>query len=296
MSKNLKNKVSKAFSLTEISLVLIIISLLVSAIFTGGDLIDEANRTAAQRVSNRLTALFHEYEVSLHLDAVNKESVEIITQNGKDRVTKWEDVKTSGVKHEFAQSNVDRMPIYIKDGINGRPGVYFDNYSTGTTYLHDSQIYGRDLFGAGNKMTFFIVQYLPDPDTNLTRIFNWYKVYGAYAHRIIITTGSNISHNFGNFCCYGNSTQNATFPPESISKPAVITLTKNGCAMSVNVNGVNIDNESRCYGNTLTNWAPTDLGGYFKGYVGEILVFKESLDASSISKFENLLMKKWKIK
>jgi hypothetical protein len=291
----MRHKKFRAYSIVEIAITLIIVSLFLALLSNTKHIINKFSYMAASQVGEEIRAMLWESDVSLHLDAISFDSLNIEMIEGKKKVSAWEDIKLSGFKHNFIQNNATIRPIYEEGVINNRPGVFFTNSNAGNLYLSDSQIYGRDLFGPGNNITYMIVVYLPDEETDKTRIFTWYQVYSGYASRILVNIGANIYFNYGNTCCYAHSSQNATLPQSDIKRPVLVTLSKNGCTMSINVNGVNIDNEYRCMGNDTSRSAPTSIGDGFSGYLGEMIIFKERLTQDKLESIEQALMRKWGI-
>ncbi len=151
-----KNNLIKAFSLIELSIVILIIGLLVAGIVKGSQIVKKFNVVAAQNVSSS-SPLNYMKGVTIWYDATSAKSLENLDElNDNSLVDSWRDVtlrKSLNERINVAQSNSNKKPKFNSSAINGLPALRFD----GNDQLLRSSILPTDLASA-DEVSFFIVQ------------------------------------------------------------------------------------------------------------------------------------------
>ena len=144
-----KNSYS-AFSLIELSIVLIIIGLLIGGIVGGKTLIDEAKLSRVQQTTASSPVNSIE-DVQLWMEATNTNSYNSGLPLDGDPIDIWNDNNVQvDKKINFSQSNNTYTPQYTRNGINNIPAIRFD----GTDDFLDSE---RGINFVDNVFDIFIV-------------------------------------------------------------------------------------------------------------------------------------------
>ena len=125
-------KKNKAFSLVELSVVILIIGILVAGVTQSGRLIRQIKLSTARSITassdvasiRDITAWFEASTEGVFTD--NKGSTEV---EDKAEIDIWRDTnpqKSKGDKPELKNATAGAKPKYVSNGINGIPSVYFD--------------------------------------------------------------------------------------------------------------------------------------------------------------------------
>lgn len=160
---NIKSK--SAFSLIELSIVLIVIGLVVSGVIAGKKLIESAKLTAAKSATKSSIVGSME-DLILWLDAT---SIDITDSNqvridGSDiYIKEWQDISPiSDFKNDVEQTSNAKQPAYNKNGLNGLPSLNFDGADSIATA--DNMI--NSSFPLSDSMSFFIVAKINEVTTS----------------------------------------------------------------------------------------------------------------------------------
>ncbi len=202
--------------------------------------------------------------LAYQLDAVNPAT---ITLNGT-KVSAWRDSSAAGVN--FSQGTVAQQPEYVKNAINGLPAVRFSdsarNRMTGSK--------------AATAQTVFIVARTTSfggLDGIWGRSGTDYgirgKSLGAWQDR---TNGGNDGDFTFSGDLYIDGVLRNTYYP---AQPYILTATRN--APDTNTHAIG------------DYWNNGTYLRYFRGYVGEVLVYNRALSAAERAAVENYLKEKW---
>ena len=129
-------KKNKAFSLVELSVVILIIGILIAGVTQSGRLIRQIKLSTARSVTassdvasiRDITAWFEASTEGVFTDINSNTDVE-----DKVVIKTWRDVnpqKSKGDKPTLTNNAANAQPKYISSGINGIPSVYFDGGSS----------------------------------------------------------------------------------------------------------------------------------------------------------------------
>ncbi len=122
-----KIKSVRAFSLVELSIVILIIGVLVAAVGQGLDLYEDSKIAAARTItqSSRANSL---KGIALWIDATADSFGKDMSED--DPVQKWNDINPQNTaRGSFVQNNQAQAPIYKTKAINGLPAVKFNGTS-----------------------------------------------------------------------------------------------------------------------------------------------------------------------
>jgi len=125
-------KKNKAFSLVELSVVILIIGILVAGVTQSGRLIRQIKLSTARSITSSsdvasirdITAWFEASTEGVFTDINGNTDVE-----DKIEINEWRDTnpqKSKGDKPKLGNTATNAKPKYISSGINGIPSVYFD--------------------------------------------------------------------------------------------------------------------------------------------------------------------------
>ena len=289
-----KYKKHRAFSIVEIAIVLLIVSLLMAGILNGTSLISDASVATAQKLTTNSEVNTIE-SLSLWLESSFASSVESsgkIENNAK--IIRWKDIsplKPVTKKFDLKQTNQANQPQYKEDVINGLPLLYFAG--SGANFLEFTNEANQNLVLADvflqNQATIFVVAMFDN----------------SSAGNSIISFGTNDVVNFGY-----NSTKmtmkfnnTATASQDSFQQKQLQMLTgvkkADNIMLYLNGNLRGTASNTSAIGDDdfgIANNMRIRIDENFKGWLGEVLVFNKSLADKERIKVEQYLLKKWRIK
>ena len=296
------NKNNKAFSLIELSIVILVISLLVVGVTKGSRLMSEAKLKSAQALTssspvNAMTG------VVLWLDATDASTIATGTTYGNpddgSLVAKWKDHNPQLVRssqNELAAVADVNRPKYIKNGINGLPTLSFD---------------GSDYLTSSNSA-------IASAKTGYTMVAVWQSniiTNGMIFAQGGCTTGVNDGNSAGMYIksnaniaswgCGASGDFAGTTSVYSAKTPyiAVAQVNKNLASnrMSLYLNGTAQSGIQPSAFLPLIS-APIFVGAesvsnnFFNGYISELIVFDRSLTSAEIVDVQGYLSRKYSIK
>lgn len=295
----------KAFSLIELSVVVVIIALIIAAITQSSRLVSQMRLTNARKLTNN-SAIPALNNIIAWYDATSIEAFDVSQTNHTNKINKWVDSEVR--VHDrivLEQTNTSNQPIYQTNSINGLPAIYFD----GNDYLEGNEklIEGILSYYSGS---FFMVFETDDITTKQT-IFSQNNQATADGVDIGINFATNGDYGICSSetnCASGASTTRSANAIVLPKKKSVLTIIIN------NTNTVNIYQDSNLI-NASSGYNPTgnnvglskvimgakrddsnNLSSYFKGKIAEIIIFNRSLPGEDRREIERYLGKKWNIK
>ena len=133
-------KPNKAFSLVELSIVILIIGVLIAAAGQGIDLLQDARLSAARMLtqSSRVASI---KGLSLWLETTSENSFSASEAADGSTVTSWNDINPqANLKNNFTATGAAK-PIYKTNIMNNLPAVLFDG---STDYMDSTYNFARD--------------------------------------------------------------------------------------------------------------------------------------------------------
>lgn len=315
-SKNHYKKFTKAFSLIEISVVMLIIAILIAGISQGFEMAYDMRIATARSFSKNAPMASIEGmelwlettgESSLALDQSSTASI----KNSEDNqpIGKWNDIKIQGTtRYHAVQSTLANKPLFKKDGINKLPALYFDGVDDS---LESSQAdVANNAVNILNNFTIFLVANPLSTCTIGSGTFGGtsgqkYVVcpkqgdaYYGYGGGVGAGTGISLCTN-----CAGVVEHTSNYMPivanslMTINKPVQVTV-----KYSQQVPYIYVNSGSPSIGgaSSKTVFPSFSFGGngcygFFKGYVGEIIIYAGDLGDNDRKLIEKYLMDKWRI-
>lgn len=297
--KSTKPKKYTAFTLIELSVVLLIISIIVAGVVAGGSLIKASKLisfgaklknldTAKNDAVNTKTSLARVktansvigdiaiplvwFETTLAASYIDTEGTNFGLDGGA--VTGWNNLVDSDTD---ATNNGD--PAYIASAINGLPAIRFDG--VGDYFVTDGQLTLKD-----EQTSFMVIGNLTAGAGNS----HFYRVNNSSGQVPFINSSSQ-------FQLYNG----ATLSSGSVitAAPSILTAIWNGASSQVRINAAQVGSTGNAGLSSVTGQlgiGATSIGvGPINGDYGELIIFDEVLSDSQIDQVEEYLSDKWGI-
>lgn len=116
----------KAFSLIELSIVILIIGILVAGVTSSSRLVNQMKLTSARAIT-RSSPVSSIQGLLAWYKTTNESSFDS-SVGDQDKIAFWNDTNTqSAFKFNITQSNTANQPAYVQSGIGGLPSINFNN-------------------------------------------------------------------------------------------------------------------------------------------------------------------------
>ncbi len=296
-----QNKLNRAFSLIEISIVVLIIGLLVAGVIKGKELYVKTKLASARSLTsssgiNAIPNLKVWYETT-SASSFNTASGQPVSEG--QAIASWNDNKISlnSDKINVTQSNSTFQPIYVENGIGGLPSLRFDGADDrlfianapikkgDDTYTMvavwqatDSSvpIVGRAVISEDNKKS---------SEAAILFIRNSSTIaFGGRNNAFDVNIGSITNQNITQMIINNNQADNVSIYHNS----------NNATKGTNNIGLANKDLLNICGVNFYVG--ATHGGQYFKGLISEVMIFDRDLKASEVAKINSYLSQKYGIK
>ena len=125
----------KAFSIVELSAVLVIIAIIIGMIISIHNMADTSKISAARTLS-KLSPVQEIDSLVLWLDATAEDAFNAGDAIDGTYVSVWYDLNKKSLNKHDVTSSSPNQPVYFKNGINGLPALHFDgsdDYLTGSS-------------------------------------------------------------------------------------------------------------------------------------------------------------------
>ncbi len=282
----------KAYSLIEVSIVVLIVGILITFVVQGSSVIKRI-RLASARSMSANSPVVSMSGLALWLDATSETAFLDTQSDNNFQLTQWKDSNPqTASKNNASRATSTSAILYKSSGINYLPSVYFD----GTASVN-SNLVGGPLLTKNNSFTAFIVYQSLDITSSSWR--------GAFVSTGASSGGWGLQKNgssppkrdfvFGGVTD-SYSTSTLTLDPE------IVVLSYNGTTKTMYINGVaeTITNSSSAFTTQLTryivgNTSTSGGASTWNGYIGEIIVFERALGSDDRKAVESYLGKKWRI-
>ena len=157
----MKKHPHKAFSLIEISVVILIIGILIAGISSGVDLFYDSRLATAQSLTKsapvrRIDGLF------TWIETTSPESFSSAPKDGAS-IGLIKDLSFKMDKANFVQTGVDGLkPIYKQQNLNNLPALYFDGSND---FLVTEKSYNSSIFSNSQITIFAVINYVGSTNT-----------------------------------------------------------------------------------------------------------------------------------
>jgi len=280
----------KAFSLVEISLVVLIIGLLIAGISSGADLYQDYRLSTARSLTTnskvgRIPGLI------LWLDSTSPQSFDKSEAKINNNITNWYDINpSSNYKINFIQNIANSKPTLKISRESNLPTIYFD----GNDYMQSAKTFNNyDLTKQGD-VTIFIVTEIASSSQHAIL----FKFETHWTNRFNLQFANNLRFDYPN-----DTSGKLEGPANSLvrDKNLIITAIADKINQSIYVNKVlNASKANNASIQPVTaNFligAHTNFGMNPTCNFSEIILYDRALRPSEIDDVEQYLSKKWGIK
>ena len=289
-------KYQQAFSLIELSIVILIIGILVAGVTQSSRLLRQMALSSARSLTisspiPSIAGLVSWWEPTL------EKSFDEAEANDNSTISKWYDNNPTSInKIDLIQTDATRRPTYVSNGVNGLPSLKFNgsnNYlqSNGFIPEHNSNTFSLFIVSLNlenvNIRALFCNRYGPSP-YNVLRGFVVYSVNASYS----VPAGT------------GNSWNGPSGFVSVNGAKDIVTLVRDNSNLILYRNGSNPVSTAMAYAPNLVR--PTSVGSmtacelndvyFFNGYISEIILYNRNLTNDERQDVEKYLAKKWAIK
>lgn len=267
-------KKQTAFTLIELSIVLIIIGLVVTGVVAGKNLVDVA-KLAGARSATTSSPIISIENLVLWLDATSRDAFSTQDPENGDLIALWNDTNPKAIsKNNATQTGADSLkPTYAKSGINGLPALSFVNdYLTGTVLALPA--YTKIIVSQRNTNA---------QNNTLSHVTGGFEaLYGNALDTVrIFHGGAHISTTSLN-----------------VNQPYIITATSDSSGnVALFIDG---NSEGTASLTMPSGVLPYEVGSHsgvnrFDGFIGEIILYNRVLSPEERTSIESYLSNKWGI-
>lgn len=283
----MKKHPHKAFSLIEISVVILIIGILIAGISTGVDLFYDSRLATAQSLTKnspvpRIEGLF------TWIETTSPESFSSAPRDGA-LIGLIKDLSFKMDKVNFIQTGVDDLkPIYKQQNLNNLPALYFDGSND---FMVSEKSYTSSIFSNSQVTIFAVIKYVGGKST---AVFLKHEV-DSFRVCLEINSGKpRFDFPFANI--------KAISALSIINKNVIIAALADKINQKIYVNSVlenNIDNSNTVPAtSSLQIYLGANTGGslYTNFNLGELIIYDRALTTKELDLVTKYLSKKWAIK
>ena len=279
----------RAFSLVELSIVILIIGILIVGVTQASRLV-KVSRLQTARTLTQSSPVSGIKGVSLWLDSTSEAGIIDADTNDGVAVTVWNDINPQSVKSVFPNSttisplSITSDILYKESGINGLPVINF----VGTTGVH---FIGSAIPTTGNKFSYFVVYKSTDTVTTAVRTLFSNGVAGTNGWGYQRTTGTGSNETF----LIGTSTLDGG---ASTKNPEIASVVYDGTTLETWINGAGKVSAAKT---AVSPAGSLYIGGSsiantsWIGYIGEIIIMDINIKDVDRYEVEKYLGKKWGI-
>jgi len=317
LKRKLSNS-SKAFSLIELSIVILIVGILVAGVTQSSRLVKRMRLSTAQQITsssdvNSISDMVLWLEATqdfafatgtnASFDFANNVYTDVDRPSDQDRIGRWNDkaIRNATAKKSAIQNALARQPKYVDDGINNLPALYFDSTSTALC-MHAPVNIDRT---AMPNLSIFAVYRWPSIETGQYQKL-WGSDNGGWDRQAILSSPyTGVSHGGASVTVTNFDIRNKNQIFSYISKVGVTNGSMAYINSSTSPNIYTESNTGQSYpaltfpaNNNQANSVSLD-GNCVEAtnlLIGEFIVFDRALNSEERSAVEKYLAKKWSIK
>jgi prepilin-type N-terminal cleavage/methylation domain-containing protein len=300
----MKQKNIKAFSLIELSIVILIIGILVAGVTQSSRLLKQM-RLATIKSMTLNSPVSSIKDLAVWLESTMDVSLIDSEESNGNTISTWFDINPqSSTKYNAVSPSASESPTYLADGINGLPAISADG-------ANDSMIMNGlvDSFEGTGFTWIGVIQWVR-PSSGARGYFGLKSDYGNFNNltsvflddcngtlncfRVTSRSDGGLASYFG-----FNTTSFNQYQPHIISivrKTTSLMNYDNGTQIGPTVNDSSVAGIYR----TTSPWAMFKYTNsntlYFQGYAGEYILYGRALKDDERKDIEKYLSKKWGIK
>ncbi|MBM3579585.1 MAG: LamG domain-containing protein [Alphaproteobacteria bacterium] len=290
-----RNLPTKAFSFLELSIVIVIIGLLISAILASTELVDEVKLAQARSLTQNspVTSISN---LAFWLDTTSERS--FLPSESQDglAVSRWNDIRpeASAASYFSNSSGATDSPTYKEKCINGLPCLYFSS---------NSDLLYNGSFGIRTKYITLFMVFTGSDLTGRTILYSDLNADWTQTSSGLFVLFSGASHQHHYYIAldngvYGQLNAAATLTPKQPYIYSIVDDYSSSIYQYVNGNVANSSGSSGVFTKVLGSFLIGDHWNScgYQGNIGEIIVFTKTLTTTERKSVEQYLSKKWDIK
>jgi prepilin-type N-terminal cleavage/methylation domain-containing protein len=282
----------KAFSLIEISVVILIIGMLIAGISQGIDLYQDS-RLATARALTQNSRVGRIENLDLWLEATADKSFDKSEIEDGSLITKWYDINPKNTQSNYVFSSGNNRPKYLKScPENNLPCLEFT--SANSQYLESL----NSIPETTELSIFFVINFKAINSSCCTAILT---SIGTWQPKEVHINVTNSKFQYGFLISPTTDLSLLSSSTPLIKKPYIIELI-DGDIFKLYFNGSfegsTATNNIKKIGNfNIGRWLNGSTPSrYLDAYIHEIIIFRKKLDDSERKDIEKYLSKKWSIK
>ena len=283
--------INKAFSLIELSIVILIIGILVAGVTQSSRLIKRMNIQTAQNLTQN-SPVSSISGLVVWFETISQNSFNESEKQDQGNITIWYDLNPfTTSKVNPTAPGVNNQPKYIENAFNSLPGIRFDGI--------DDYLRSDNISIAGSQVTYFIVSkrksYIiyASPFSTLAPggLYDNNTDYNFRAFLELDTTMYPFRNGWGALTTHPGN--NVTFISCGIYNGSTNISYVNGVASTPGASTGNF-NISTIF--LAATWQNGIFGNGWNGDIAEIIIFSRALKNDERQDIEKYLSKKWSIK
>lgn len=285
---------SKAFSLIELSVVILVIGILIAGIVQGSRLVDKFSIQTARQLTrnspaNNISDLIFWYETSLEESLSNSSGAILSNIAEGDPISIWNDINPHKTIKINATATGSRRPTYRQKLLNNIPAVRFDGVDDTMSFSGNSLI--------NSEYSFFVVEQRLSSNTN----FFISGSGNAANSKITLGYENSTTVRFGHYSNFVEFTVPSFNSP--IPRIHFFGLNNQGKRYFLN-SASNSPNVFDSDASKITSFANSNIGlrstggsdpNYYNGDIFEIIVFNRYLSQEERVSIFRYLSQKYKI-
>ena len=294
----IKRAPSKAFSFLEISVVIMIIGLLISAILTGSEVTASAKLVHARSLTQN-SPVASISGLTLWLDTTSEKSFSKLESKEGAAISRWNDINPeASVSNYLSNSSgtTSEHPIYKETCINGLPCLYFN----GTT---NNKITSPKQMGIRTKYISMFLVFTGSESATASYASSVFSSGGAWddnsgAFILGTTANPNKYFSYNMPSTYGIQYKSCTPVAYMNPKQEYVygVIDDNSSSIFHYVNGVVANSVGSNSGVLTKTLGIVSIGnGSYQGNIGEVIIFTKALTTTERKSVEQYLGKKWGI-
>ncbi len=279
----------KAFSLIELSIVIIVIGILFVGALQGSKMLYKFKVQTARRLTQSspvsgIKDLVMWLETTSTTSFNNADSI-----NDNTAIQNWYDINPQRIeKYNATQNTVSKQPLYLEKGLNDLPALSFDGVSM-----------GMDFSGSSSHLNLPTTIFVVKQPTNASPIKYILCRRSGNNNGAVIFDNTRIAVGDSNFPSGGSIDSTAVSLVKTVPHIMIATADYSSARIRYNAwTGV----ASPLNGFVNDSTMPASIGyrkdtnnNFFQGVIGEIIVFNRVLNESEINDIQLYLKQKWQI-
>ncbi|MFT6331997.1 MAG: type II secretory pathway pseudopilin PulG [Lentimonas sp.] len=278
-----------AFSLIELSIVILVIAFLMLGALKGGQMVNKGKTVSAARMT-KASIVGKMDDLVLWLETTRSESFDEEEASNGEEISNWYDISDSSlVEYQASQGDAANQPVYSKNSINNLPSLEFD----GNDFMNVADGFDQN----AETITIFVIVKPSGASGVLNCLLEKSDGSSPYPYSLRANTSYTLEASGGNTPFVAGVTQRQAGIAYVVSARKV-----KGGLMHLWINGVSEGGD--VIDNTTTGANSEDLTigcrgdgatGCLTGNIGEIIIFSRALIDEERQDVEKYLSAKWGI-